>query len=88
MTQPATIVSPADFATPGVDIGRIQLRRITKKWEELGLEPITFQDSRHTAATWLRSRWRLTEGRLGDHGPQGAEASRAPRRRADAAAAA
>jgi integrase len=29
------------------------LRRITKKWTELGLEPISFQDSRHTAATWL-----------------------------------
>jgi integrase len=29
------------------------LRRITKKWTELGMEPISFQDSRHTAATWL-----------------------------------
>lgn len=29
------------------------LRRITKKWTELDLEPISFQDSRHTAATWL-----------------------------------
>jgi integrase len=29
------------------------LRRITKRWQDLGMEPITFQDSRHTAATWL-----------------------------------
>lgn len=29
------------------------LRRITKRWTDLGLVPITFQDSRHTAATWL-----------------------------------
>jgi integrase len=29
------------------------LRRITKKWKALGKLPITFQDSRHTAATWL-----------------------------------
>jgi integrase len=29
------------------------LRRITKKWTDLALEPISFQDSRHTAATWL-----------------------------------
>lgn len=29
------------------------LRRITKKWEDLGMVPINFQDSRHTAATWL-----------------------------------
>jgi integrase len=29
------------------------LRRITRKWKEAGLLPITFQDSRHTAATWL-----------------------------------
>jgi integrase len=29
------------------------LRRIAKKWKGIGLTPITFQDSRHTAATWL-----------------------------------
>jgi integrase len=29
------------------------LRRIRKQWENVGLVPITFQDSRHTAATWL-----------------------------------
>jgi integrase len=29
------------------------LRRITKKWEDQGMVPINFQDSRHTAATWL-----------------------------------
>jgi integrase len=29
------------------------LKRIVKKWKKLGLLPITFQDSRHTAATWL-----------------------------------
>jgi integrase len=29
------------------------LRRITKKWQDLELVPISFQDSRHTAATWL-----------------------------------
>lgn len=29
------------------------LKFVTKRWRELGLEPITLQDSRHTAATWL-----------------------------------
>jgi integrase len=29
------------------------LRRVTKKWQDLDLVPINFQDSRHTAATWL-----------------------------------
>jgi integrase len=29
------------------------LRRITKRWRDLDLQPISFQDSRHTAATWL-----------------------------------
>lgn len=29
------------------------LRRIRKIWSDLGKNPVTFQDARHTAATWL-----------------------------------
>jgi integrase len=42
----------ADNRSGSADLNAV-LRRITKKWAELGLEPISFQDSRHTAATWL-----------------------------------
>jgi integrase len=42
----------ADNTTGTADLNAA-LRRITKLWDELGKEPINFQDSRHTAATWL-----------------------------------
>lgn len=42
----------ADNRSGTLDLNAV-LRRITKKWSDLGLVPITFQDSRHTAATWL-----------------------------------
>jgi integrase len=42
----------ADNKTGTADLNAA-LRRIRKKWEELGEEPITFQETRHTAATWL-----------------------------------
>ncbi len=42
----------ADNTTGSADLNAT-LRRIKKKWDDLGEEPITFQDSRHTAATWL-----------------------------------
>jgi integrase len=42
----------ADNKTGHADLNAT-LRRIQKLWEELGKEPITFQESRHTAATWL-----------------------------------
>jgi integrase len=42
----------ADNRSGTADLNAV-LRRITTKWTELGLEPISFQDSRHTAATWL-----------------------------------
>ncbi|MFN8215679.1 MAG: tyrosine-type recombinase/integrase [Solirubrobacterales bacterium] len=42
----------ADNRTGTADINAV-LRRIRKRWEEFGKEPITFQESRHTAATWL-----------------------------------
>jgi integrase len=42
----------ADNKSGTADLNAV-LRRITKRWTELGLEPISFQDSRHTAATWL-----------------------------------
>lgn len=42
----------ADNQTGTADLNAA-LRRIRKRWEELGKEPITFQESRHTAATWL-----------------------------------
>lgn len=41
-----------DNTTGTADMAAV-LRRIKKQWDELGKEPITFQDSRHTAATWL-----------------------------------
>lgn len=42
----------ADNKSGTADLNAV-LRRITKKWEDLGMVPINFQDSRHTAATWL-----------------------------------
>jgi integrase len=42
----------ADNRSGTADLNAV-LRRITKKWTDLGLKPISFQDSRHTAATWL-----------------------------------
>jgi integrase len=42
----------ADNRSGTADLNAV-LRRITKKWTDLGLDPISFQDSRHTAATWL-----------------------------------
>ncbi len=42
----------ADNKTGTADLNAV-LRRIQKKWKKLGMKPITFQDSRHTAATWL-----------------------------------
>ncbi|HJZ35745.1 MAG TPA: tyrosine-type recombinase/integrase [Solirubrobacterales bacterium] len=42
----------ADNKSGTADLNSV-LRRITKKWKDRGLVPITFQDSRHTAATWL-----------------------------------
>ncbi len=42
----------ADNKSGTADLNAV-LRRITKVWTDLGLVPITFQDSRHTAATWL-----------------------------------
>lgn len=35
-----------------ISLAQLQ-RRIFKIWEELDLNPIGLQDSRHTAATWL-----------------------------------
>ena len=42
----------ADNRSGTADLNAV-LRRITKRWHDLGMEPISFQDSRHTAATWL-----------------------------------
>jgi integrase len=42
----------ADNRSRTADLGAM-LRRITRKWKLLGKVPITYQDSRHTAATWL-----------------------------------
>jgi integrase len=42
----------ADNRSGTADLGAM-LRRITRRWERLGKVPITFQDSRHTASTWL-----------------------------------
>jgi integrase len=42
----------ADNKTGTADLNAA-LRRITKRWKDLDMVPITFQDSRHTAATWL-----------------------------------
>ncbi|HEX4307078.1 MAG TPA: tyrosine-type recombinase/integrase [Solirubrobacterales bacterium] len=42
----------ADNRSGTADLNAV-LRRITKRWTDLGLVPISFQDSRHTAATWL-----------------------------------
>jgi integrase len=42
----------ADNRSGTADLNAV-LRRITKTWRDLGMVPITFQDSRHTAATWL-----------------------------------
>lgn len=42
----------ADNKSGTADLGAM-LRRITKRWKRLGKIPITYQDSRHTAATWL-----------------------------------
>src|SRR6201999_2583932 len=36
-----------------LSLGSLYRRIVKKKWEELGFLPITLQDSRHTAATWL-----------------------------------
>lgn len=49
---PVFAAKRADNTTGTADLNAT-LRRIKKKWEDLGEEPITFQDSRHTAATWL-----------------------------------
>lgn len=47
-------VCPPRRASPSGMISLAQLqRRIFKIWEELDLNPIGLQDSRHTAATWL-----------------------------------
>lgn len=51
-TGPVFSAKRADNKTGTADLNAA-LRRIRKKWEELGMEPITFQESRHTAATWL-----------------------------------
>jgi integrase len=42
----------ADNRSGTADLGAM-LRRITRRWKSRGKVPITFQDSRHTAATWL-----------------------------------
>lgn len=42
----------ADSTTGSANIGAL-LRRIKRAWKKLGKDPITLQDSRHTAATWL-----------------------------------
>jgi integrase len=42
----------ADNRSGTADLNAV-LRRITNRWQDLGLKPIGFQDARHTAATWL-----------------------------------
>jgi len=41
-----------DNSTGSADLNAV-LRRVAKRWGDLGKDPITFQDARHTAATWL-----------------------------------
>lgn len=41
-----------DNSTGTADLNSV-LRRVTKRWSGLGRDPITFQETRHTAATWL-----------------------------------
>jgi integrase len=41
-----------DNSTGSADLNAV-LRRTTKRWGDLGKDPITFQEARHTAATWL-----------------------------------
>jgi integrase len=36
-----------------VSLGALYRRIVKKTWERLGFVPITLQDARHTAATWL-----------------------------------
>jgi integrase len=49
---PVFAAKRADNTTGTADLNAT-LRRIKKRWEDLGMDPITFQHARHTAATWL-----------------------------------